>query len=773
MTRANAVRGRAAAVFDALVQKQTVGPWLKPGNVINTFEALLDRIAMTFPYPDGRDTGSPAPSESSPWAGITRKAFWLYGETWDNSRLGASTLRHIEEIIGPVNVGTYRQVGAFVRSGRVVNELGLNDYVKDRYLAKTFASFDSLWLHGERSGMFEKQTTAGTVARLKTLLKPAARDDAVHFQSLPGFGHLDSLIGREAHLHGHRHVLDFLAPGAPAVSARDLALKQAELAPYMATHPAGIATSVVPDFVLGPACSGPFFTRTLQDGIRVWFFVDTPLGNILQSAHLAVVRQKDQQWTVVQGWNLKQARRFAALKQFAAQIAPGVLRPGDRVVAAAVMSDSLGEGAYRAPPERLSPDNWTASIEPMSDAGIRELNESLPVLFAQGSFVTPVPAAAETALALTTQDKASREFWVGSCRYPGWLIDKHFAHRAHAHWLARSQAAKPEALLLVGDQVYVDAMGNFVGDAPKADMMAGAYVEAFGGATSAQSPWLQLLRNTSLHCMMDDHELSDNYSLSSSLPKASRDMAFEAFALFQGPSLPTWRPGSGYKYSGLDNRPDTRLSGEGVLCGCPAYYLDTRYHRSRLNSELFCAAEFEAFESWASVVDKHLPKFIVTASVLMPVLATTLSQPAATLDDDTLNGYPAARDAMLGVIVREGLRNVIFLSGDLHLSCHGRGHFNTPEGELPFAFCVSSGIYSPMPFANARTWDLPAPHTEHYLAINSPGLPGMSFTIEGVTEQQALARIAVVRRAHGPEVAYECMGADGLPLLTGTLVHSD
>lgn len=750
VTRANAVRGRVAGVLDALVRQQQLGPWLKEDRRVKPIESLLDRLAMSFPYPEGFDTGEPEAREASPWVGVTRKAFWLYGQTWDNANLNDDVKRNIHEIIGPVNLATYRQVGAFARSGRVVNREGINDFVKDAYLEEVFGTFESLWLHGERSGMFEKQTTQGTSAYLKDLLQPKGLQGLIQFQSLPGFGHLDSLIGEDAHLHAHRHVIDFFeAPQVP------LKFEETSATPQLLTSTERAdLEAALPLRSIKPSTCGPFFTRTQGGLIRIWFFIEELLSDQLSHACIGLVSaSKDVtdkvSWQLHKAWRVSSTDQLAGLRQFVSEFSEQELAADVRVVVGGVFESVI-----------------SPKVGFQGDVDLTLFREHLDLLIAQGSFVAP-NGLQHSEVEISRRSVAQRSFLVASCRYPGWLIDRNHSAQAHQHWqtLAEHCATKPEALVLTGDQVYLDAFGNAIADAPRADSMANIYVNAFGGRTRESTAWSMILKRLSLHCQMDDHEFTDNYTQSGGLSQATRDLALHAFTLFQGPSLPAYHNLKALGEATHENRGARRanqnLSGATLLCGHDAFMLDTRSHRSRKFDRLYADKDFQAFKEWAVRVDKSRAKFIFTGSVLFPMLRTTLAQPASGFGEDTLSAYPGQRNRLLEVIAAEKLSNVIFVSGDLHLSCSGRGIMHTANDSLPFGFCVSSGLYAPLPFANTRTWQLPSRGVSHRIAFDLGLFRAIDFKIDQIVEQQSIAQIVIKHDSRGEQTFCHFVDAHG------------
>jgi phosphodiesterase/alkaline phosphatase D-like protein len=95
------------------------------------------------------------------------------------------------------------------------------------------------------------------------------------------------------------------------------------------------------------------------------------------------------------------------------------------------------------------------------------------------------------------------------------------------------------------------------------------------------------------------------------------------------------------------------------------------------------------------------PKFIVSPSVVAPWSRETRGGLAYSLRSDAWDGFPASLYELLAFIARERIRNVVFLSGDFHCSlfCEMQLQLGSREA-VPAYSVVSSGLYSPYPFAN-------------------------------------------------------------------------
>ncbi len=730
VTPANASRGKAAALFDTFVGNQMVSPWLSEADKTGAALAFMNRVAMTFPFQEDRDPGWPHQRLSSPWVGVMRKAFWLYGETWDNANIGSALRSQIHDMIGPVNLTTYRQVGQFVRQGRVVTANGESDLVSDEFLLAAYGQFDSLWLHGERSGMFDRQTTAGMAARLRELFRGTfAAQRQVEFQSLRDFGHLDSIIGEDAHRYGHQHVIDFFE------GRFDGANTATELAPYAPSDLVDRRQTIRPANWAAIACAascGPFVSVSDGAQIRIWFFGEAVVRAATPSAFLVAVRAQDVHpvWGV---W-LQCNESIADLQQYVFQFPRSAVDDGLRLVVGTLPDPMLSRGHGNL----------------MDAQELLWLHEVLPNMLEQDS-VVDIPARPLT-------QAQGGAFMFGSCRYPGLLLDKQLSQQAFDGWATLLGPAHGiDAIVFGGDQVYVDALGNAAGASSHVDVLAQMYRDAFGAPRSknkstAGRGLTSLLRSLYLHCVVDDHEFRDNYSASSAMPERARQDAFHAMSLFQGPAMPCyWYRGP---RAGLPAPCQSlTLSGSTRLAGCDAFLLDTRLGRNRGKNTLVDEAGWLALEEWAARVDKKLPKFLLTGSVLLPIKLDTLVQAASAITDDSFNGYPQDRDRLLALIWKYQLDNLVLLSGDFHLSCAGRAWLHPPgsvsqqEASLSLGFCVSSGLYAPLTFANLHTWELPESFVHHRITSSLASIPTLDFVVESVTAKQSMAKIEVQRVA--------------------------
>jgi cholesterol oxidase len=105
-------------------------------------------------------------------------------------------------MFGPVSVWAFRHLSKVMRAGRAVDAEG-----RDRYRPHLHrVSFPAMFVSGGRGRMFLPRSTVETVAALRR-----ANPEGDYSQvTVPGYGHLDVVVGRDAARDVFPLVVDFL-----------------------------------------------------------------------------------------------------------------------------------------------------------------------------------------------------------------------------------------------------------------------------------------------------------------------------------------------------------------------------------------------------------------------------------------------------------------------------------------------------------------------------------------------------------------------------------
>lgn len=303
---------------------------------------------------------------------------------------------------------------------------------------------------------------------------------------------------------------------------------------------------------------------------------------------------------------------------------------------------------------------------------------------------------------------------VGSCQYPAGLLDYDLAQRSHARLGARldvkapaDRALVPQLLLLLGDQVYVDETAGLFEPVLKRGAVDLIYDRAF-----RQPAFRRVTSRLPTFMMIDDHEVANDWQPPTSIRAISGQdkHSLVRYMWRQACLNPGYRQRPGYRpYP----RPAAGIfSFKAMPGGWPLYALDTRTQRQARTPDNFDAARMvpdhalNDLLSWLTTQDEAHPggpKFVATPSVLLPLERTienAAGQAAPQWSSDGWAGYPATRSRFLGELVKRGIDNVIFLSGDVHLSAVGKHRLSMNGKSVNAYSVVSSGLYAPWTFAN-------------------------------------------------------------------------
>jgi cholesterol oxidase len=173
---------------------------------------------------------------------------------------------------------------------------------------------------------------------------------------------------------------------------------------------------------------------------------------------------------------------------------------------------------------------------------------------------------------------------------------------------------------------------------------------------------------------------------------------------WQGPAAPARKPEDLWYALGVED------------LACPAFVMDTRSERERQgvgrggqSACMIDPRQLDALKAWlARVGSSTRPKFIFMGSVIAP-LTHDAHAAGMWMSEDGPVAYRAQLDEIVGYIVTQQIQGVVFVAGDLHLSCVASLSLRDKAGiESPVAAwqIVSSGLYAPLSFANTAMEDI-------------------------------------------------------------------
>lgn len=645
---------------------------------------LLDRLLSTLPYPDEEFDLENPPwwqfARRTPYTRIRHRMDALYGRDFSLKNLAPRTLRQMDDLFGPLSLQTVSQAMHFARFRTITTHRGVNDFVTRDNIRERWR-FPTMSVHGVENGLAD----VATLERMRRVFADAGR--TVETRAVPGYGHQDCLIGRHAQRDVFVHMEAFLAreeQPEPARAEHDVAPQAAE--------PLTLCVPWVGPLLGTPDAQGAWPVRAELH----------PVYGIASHVVRIAVRRSGAGLVLASEGELGDPPSVQAEEMEASMARQrryrGLIDPAPWQGRADAM---LLLFLYRQPP--LYAPGYDKSLGHLQP----RIEEAARGLLAQES-----PDELEKALVEwprgSSRDTRARQaagglcFALASCQYPAGVFDRlpaYASYRRLARLLRQDDGARPSMLLLLGDQIYADATAGLFDPLQADDRYRAPY------ETLLHHPDVRaVFRSIPVHAMLDDHEIEDNWERRQG-DRAGRRMLRRGRAgylryLRQAPLQkddPLW-----YSF--------TRQ-------GIPFFMLDTRSERSGRtaadvdSARIIGEAQFEALTTWLLAQrDAPGPKFIASPSILLPRLRRAQHDaPASALHSDAWDGYPASLHALLAWIADHEIHDLVFLSGDEHLSCDATATITGPGGRgVRIRSIHSSALYAPWPFANAAPADLAA-----------------------------------------------------------------
>ncbi|MHC8346308.1 alkaline phosphatase D family protein [Pseudomonas sp. RT6P73] len=299
----------------------------------------------------------------------------------------------------------------------------------------------------------------------------------------------------------------------------------------------------------------------------------------------------------------------------------------------------------------------------------------------------------------TQSSKATtpRAYVVGSCRYlrltAGVAIAPQAGDRIFASITDLAQQAEPRisAMLMTGDQIYVDDLNVIAPDREYKEILS-KYRAAFSQPNIAR-----LMSNVSTYMILDDHEIEDNWPANESKADAYLyKNAMAAYEIYQASHSPAHDLLANDQVSRKLEQYWYQFS-EGDI---EWFVTDSRTRRnlSADDRRILDHEQEQALCKWLI----HSParvKFVVTSVMFYPDRKLN--------GDDAWKAFPEQRLRLLETIRTHRIKNVIFVSGDVHGSLTSRlTHSEDPDFEVHTI--VSSPLCNSklLPYASASTFIL-------------------------------------------------------------------
>ncbi|MEJ8862905.1 alkaline phosphatase D family protein [Pseudomonas jessenii] len=300
----------------------------------------------------------------------------------------------------------------------------------------------------------------------------------------------------------------------------------------------------------------------------------------------------------------------------------------------------------------------------------------------------------------SSQANQPRAYIVGSCRYlrmtAGIASSPHLGDRVFASISRLVEQASPpvSALVMTGDQIYVDDLNIIAPDRELKEILH-KYRVAFSQINIAR-----LMSSLPTYMILDDHEIEDNWPANKS--KSDEYLyanAIRAYELYQA----SHSPAHALTDDGLTNKRLDKYWYQFTEGDIEWFVTDSRTRRnlSATDRRILDAAQEQALCDWLI----HSParvKFVVTSVMFYPDRKRT--------DDDAWQAFPEQRLRLLETIRTHRIKNVFFISGDVHGSLTSRLS-HSEDADFEVHTIVSSPLCNSkmLPYATTATFVLDHP----------------------------------------------------------------
>jgi cholesterol oxidase len=703
---------------------------------------LFDRAlaAMSMPRHEFRRE-NPFSPRATPWAGTRHRMDALYGRTFSLKNLSKKVLDQLDDFFGPISVETVSQVIHFAGYNTVTNQRGVNCYVTPHRITERL-TFPMMSIHGEDNGLVEVATLAlmrntlekAGVPHLNSMFgrgtgqcDPVATsqkvDEIEHLIAnntdaltlgqasyltwrIKGYGHQDCLIGKHAR-ENCRVIAKYLgapvrAAAAPRWTAAEIKQRnhvsafQAVAPAYgvrirVLQHPRKVRILASDSTGRGPPRRALLVPVTRQGAMLVPLHSDG-------STKMPMERQDLRNVGVCVGKPLRmRKRRRERFGRYFFDV-PFNAWPhhASEVLVLLLYNQAEGIGGNPRQPGRVVQAN-SLLVKAVSEALTYDSIDDLRGGLIRG--LLPDPSQGH----LAAQRRVT--FALGSCLYPNDILNHMPATENATSGVADASLLElgrrltetdpPTLLLLAGDQIYADPTAGLFD--PKLENSLYRMSQERRGESRGAKAVLQRL-DMNVEMMLDDHEIRDNW--------APNDPD-RAEALRRGKAA-YWL----YERASAEALP--MLWHKVVHKGLPFFLADARTQREARtaadwrNRAIMQSDQFRKLCKWLAVSRfAASPKFVMTASALLPRRLTVSQQPASALAFDAWEGYPLSLHSLLRFVCDNQIKGLVFLSGDEHVSSVTKARVTSLETgtQCTLHSIHSSGLFSPYPFANGSSDD--------------------------------------------------------------------
>ncbi len=322
-----------------------------------------------------------------------------------------------------------------------------------------------------------------------------------------------------------------------------------------------------------------------------------------------------------------------------------------------------------------------------------------------------------------TEKANATDFVFGSCRYLlklfwGRLFDDRGDKTFRSINRQIADGMKTDFMLMVGDQIYADDLRGLFPDRTPEDFFK-RYRDVFG-----QQHVRAMMSSLPTYMILDDHEIRDNWTSDDRAANphlyAAALHAYQSYQMVHGPA---------FTPKGQRNRSEVpnKLWFDFESGSSAFFVLDTRTERTRLSvpPEMISRAQMDSLKIWLNAArNRKKPKFVVSSVPMLP--------DGHQLNEDKWQGFDQQRRELLDFIRDRNIRQVVFLSGDIHCSLSAQLKCSKDD-DFVVTSVVSSSLFWPYPQGQASSYRLSGTLTESAGVIYTVENAGPVFSEDNFT----------------------------------------
>ena len=712
---------------------------------------LIDRLLYTLPYSrKERKLESPM----SPWGyrgfvGTRHRVDALYSKDFNLDNVSKEMLLKIDDFFGDLSLQTIYQATSFGQHSMITNREGHNVFIKEN--VTECWTFPTYAFHGSENALFNPNS----LQRFKKIWEQFGK--SVETEMIKGYGHLDCLIGENSYVDVFPKIENFLDSNEISPKEENNQdQRQAEI-----DRSSVSATNSI-DWQLALPSLGPIYQGFNDKDMMPVLIGTHPEKSFFENNYLVTLpvyqseggyspdpvhdRVTDTNRAMVENYVMASGG-FLPLNNGNSNDGSGVRNGdkegGEKLVHKFSQAKKIfdqGETIYADHPldttqsadeilllhvsfpgyfpqaeaeiDLLSDkDTWNMLVKSIVDEFIEKHSERSRQEFGQ-EIQTILDGDLKLGLlrrpdaSISANSKGEISFWVGSCAYPGGIIDSHRPVASYDQMqkllYSKSDEKRPCMLLLLGDQVYLDATAGIFDPSIQDDRFISPYLHYLG-----QESLRRVFTQLPVYAMLDDHEiindwepegLSQNDGTTDSQNQLYLKRGTDAYIDFQRPDI-------------VDK--DVRdLHFQLEQKGLSVFVCDTRSKRMHRdifnidNANMLGESQLNDLLSWLNDESVTGPRVLASPARFLPrdIKCHWNTSFASSAHSDGWDGYPGSLLPVLEAIYQNKLDELVVVCGDIHAFCIH--HISIEEmgngnGEkISFNVVHSSGLNAPLPSTN-------------------------------------------------------------------------